>query len=33
VTHSPEVKEQLPAAIEVRRTGARRSTASVVDSM
>jgi DNA repair protein SbcC/Rad50 len=33
VTHSPEVKEQLPAAIEVRRTGARRSTAHVVDSM
>ncbi len=32
VTHSPEVKEQLPAAIEVRRTSTRRSTAHVVDS-
>jgi DNA repair exonuclease SbcCD ATPase subunit len=30
VTHAVEVKEQLPAAIEVRKIGSRRSTAFVV---
>ncbi len=33
VTHSPEVKEQLPNAIEVVRTHGRRSTARVIDAM
>ena len=31
VTHSPEVKERLPQAIEVRRTSGRGSTARVID--
>ncbi len=31
VTHSPEVKERLPQAIEVRRNGSRGSTARVID--
>jgi DNA repair protein SbcC/Rad50 len=31
VTHSPDVKERLPQAIEVRRTGNRGSTARVID--
>jgi DNA repair protein SbcC/Rad50 len=33
VTHSPEVKEQLPNAIEVLRTHGRQSTARVIDAM
>jgi DNA repair exonuclease SbcCD ATPase subunit len=31
VTHSPDVKERLPQAIEVRRTSGRGSTARVID--
>ncbi len=31
VTHAPEVKEQLPAAIEIVRRPGRRATARVVD--
>jgi DNA repair exonuclease SbcCD ATPase subunit len=31
VTHSPEVKERLPQAIEVRRTSGQGSTARVID--
>ncbi len=32
VTHAPEVKEQLPQAIEVVRTGQRQSTARVIEA-
>jgi DNA repair protein SbcC/Rad50 len=32
VTHSPEVKEQLPSAIEVIRTSGRQSTARVIEA-
>ena len=31
VTHAPEVKEQLPQAIEVLKLGSGRSTARVVE--
>jgi DNA repair exonuclease SbcCD ATPase subunit len=32
VTHAPEVKEQLPAAIEIVRRPGRRATAAVIDA-
>ena len=32
VTHAPEVKERLPQAIEVVKTGRRRATARLLDT-